>query len=174
VSCNEIRKREEKIMMDIKEKLKQTKIHYWSKENSVIIFRERLWWKSKRVHSPEWRHACRCKSYGTFQTTSGRNLNISCYQKWEFLNLNPPSPSFQGLMKVHKEEHPIRPAINWLNVPANTLAQHLVPSSERHDTLACSFHIRNTTAISHKIPWRHKTRVSLDIKSTYTNVPPEN
>jgi hypothetical protein len=163
-------------MMDIKEKLKQNKMKpsLFKKRKFCNYLQRKLWWKSKRVHSPEWRHACRCKSYGKFQTTSGRNLNTSYNKKWEFLNLNPPPPPFQGLMKVHKEEHPIRPVINWLNVPANTLAQHLVPSSERHDTLSYSFDIRNTTAIRHKIPWRHKTRVSLDIKSMYIDVPPAN
>ena len=59
------------------------------------------------------------------QTASGRNLNISCNQNWEFLNLNPPPSPFQGLMKVQKEDDPARPVINWMNVPADTLATQL-------------------------------------------------
>jgi hypothetical protein len=55
-------------------------------------------------------------------------------------------------MKVQKEDDPARPVINWMNVPADTLATQLVPSSERHATLPYSFDIRNTAALRHNMP----------------------
>jgi hypothetical protein len=33
-------------------------------------------------------------------------------------NLNPSAPTIRGLLKVHKDNCPIRPVINWENAPA--------------------------------------------------------
>ena len=46
-------------------------------------------------------------------------------QKWNFVNLNPFPTSIRGLIKTHKEDTPIRPVINWTEVPAYKIAKHL-------------------------------------------------
>ena len=38
--------------------------------------------------------------------------------KWRYINLNPTIPTIRGLMKIHKENSPIRPVINWKNAQA--------------------------------------------------------
>jgi hypothetical protein len=65
-----------------------------------------------------------------FQKNIKRNLNennyvISSSQKWKLINLNPTPPTFSALMQIHKD-NPLRPVINQTNVPAHTLAKHLV------------------------------------------------
>jgi len=46
--------------------------------------------------------------------------------KWKYINLNPSTPTIRGLVKIHKEESPIRPTINWKNAAAYKLAKALV------------------------------------------------
>ena len=43
--------------------------------------------------------------------------------RWQYINLNPTAPTIRGLVKVHKEGVPIRPIVNWKNVPAYKLAK---------------------------------------------------
>jgi hypothetical protein len=37
--------------------------------------------------------------------------------KWRNVNFNPTAPTMRGLIKLHKENMPIRPVINWRNAP---------------------------------------------------------
>jgi hypothetical protein len=46
-------------------------------------------------------------------------------QKWRHVNLNPSTPTIRGLIKIHKEEAPIRPIINWKNAPGYKIAKEL-------------------------------------------------
>ena len=45
--------------------------------------------------------------------------------KWNYINLNPTPPNIRGLMKIHKENNPIRPIVNWTKAPAYKLAKKL-------------------------------------------------
>jgi hypothetical protein len=48
-------------------------------------------------------------------------------KKWKYINLNPSTPpTIRGLVKIYKEESPIRPIINWKNTPAYKFAKALV------------------------------------------------
>jgi hypothetical protein len=46
--------------------------------------------------------------------------------KWRHVSLNPTAPKIGGLIKIHKEDSPIRPVVNWKNAPAYKLARSLV------------------------------------------------
>jgi hypothetical protein len=46
-------------------------------------------------------------------------------QKWRYVNLNPTPPTIRGLIKLHKQGHPIRPIVNWTNAPAYKTAKLL-------------------------------------------------
>jgi hypothetical protein len=43
-------------------------------------------------------------------------------QKWKYTNLNPQTPTLEGLPKIHKTNIPIRPIVKWKNAPAYPLA----------------------------------------------------
>ena len=66
----------------------------------------------------------------TFQKEIRKTIN-DCVQiihrdeKWKYVNLNPSAPTMRGLPKIHKINSPIRPVINWQNVPAYKLAKLL-------------------------------------------------
>jgi hypothetical protein len=38
-------------------------------------------------------------------------------KKGKYTNLNPAAPTIRGLPKIHKENFPILPIINWKNAP---------------------------------------------------------
>jgi hypothetical protein len=43
--------------------------------------------------------------------------------KWRYINLNPDTPILKGLIKVHKENTPIRPTVNFRNAPTYNLGK---------------------------------------------------
>jgi predicted transcriptional regulator len=38
--------------------------------------------------------------------------------KWKYINMNPTAPTLRATIKLHKQNTPIRPIINWRNAPA--------------------------------------------------------
>ena len=46
-------------------------------------------------------------------------------ERWKYIYLNPTSPTIRGLIKIHKENSPIRPTVNWKNAPGYKLAKML-------------------------------------------------
>jgi hypothetical protein len=38
--------------------------------------------------------------------------------KWKYINMNPTTPTLHATIKLHKQNTPIRPIINWRNAPA--------------------------------------------------------
>jgi hypothetical protein len=73
-------------------------------------------------------------------------------QRWKYINFNPTTPTIRGLIKIHKEESPIRPVINWRNVPAYKLAKQLVRKLQSHMPLPSAFNVLNTTQLIEDLP----------------------
>jgi hypothetical protein len=48
-------------------------------------------------------------------------LTINEYHKSRMINLNPTASNIRGPIKIHKSNQPIRPVVNWKNVPAGTM-----------------------------------------------------
>jgi hypothetical protein len=118
-------KKERHILSNIKEKLSlnNATITKADKGNSIII-----------IHLEEYH--CRILDFisssnftiskkdltKTFQKEL-RNLTSDCHsvvkkqEKWKYINLNPSTPTIRGLLKIHKNNSPIRPVINWRNAP---------------------------------------------------------
>jgi hypothetical protein len=46
-------------------------------------------------------------------------------ERWKYINLNPNPPTIRGLIKIHKEDSPIRSVVNWKSAPAYKLAKML-------------------------------------------------
>lgn len=46
-------------------------------------------------------------------------------ERLKYINLNPIPPTIRGLIKIHKEDSPITPTVNWKNAPAYRLAKML-------------------------------------------------
>jgi hypothetical protein len=73
------------------------------------------------------------------------NTVIPKDQKWKYINLNRSTPTIRGLIKIHKEEAPIRPIINWKNAPGYKLAKRLTNTLQTYIHLPYTFNIKNTS-----------------------------
>jgi hypothetical protein len=61
--------------------------------------------------------------------------------------MNPAAPTIRGLPKIHKNECPIRPIINWQDAPAYKLAKHLTKLIQWHVPLPNTFNINNSVQL---------------------------
>src|SRR5215510_7525632 len=93
----------------------------------------------------------------------------------EVINLNPSPPTLKGLPKIHKENTPIRPIVNWKNAPAYRLAKLVSDTINRDLPLPYSFNIPNSVQLMNdlkEIPINEFTTfASFDIADMYTNIP---
>jgi hypothetical protein len=64
--------------------------------------------------------------------------------RWKYVNLNPMAPSLKGLIKLHKENAPIRPVVNWRYAPGYGLAKMLTRTITSHIPLAYTYNIKDT------------------------------
>jgi hypothetical protein len=86
-----------------------------------------------------------------------------------------PTPKIRGLIKIHKEDSPIRPIVDWKNAPAYKLARTLVKKLQTYIPLPYAFNIKNTIKLMNglkDIPFGPNLRLaSFDISNIYTNTP---
>jgi hypothetical protein len=86
-----------------------------------------------------------------------------------------PTPKIRGLIKIHKEDSPIRHIVDWKNAPAYKLARTLVKTLQTHIPLPYAFNIKNTTQLTNglkDIPFGPNLRIaSFDISDIYTKTP---
>jgi hypothetical protein len=66
-------------------------------------------------------------------------LIIQKDEGWKYIDLNPTAPTIRGLIKIHKEDSPIRPIVNWKNAPAYKLVKMLVKKLQIHIPLPYTF-----------------------------------
>ena len=96
-------------------------------------------------------------------------------EKWKYVNLNPSVPSIRGMIKIDKTGAPIRPVINWRNVPAYKLAKMLTKKLQMHIPLLFTFNVKNSVQLMDEIlsiPFDPNLQfVSFDINNMYSNVP---
>jgi len=88
--------------------------------------------------------------------------------------MNPSAPSIKELIKIHKEDQPIRPVVNWRNAPAYFLSKLFTNKINHLSPLPYAFNIRNAHDLiqnlndTQMLP--HYTFVSLDITNLYSNI----
>jgi hypothetical protein len=95
--------------------------------------------------------------------------------KWKHVNMNPSAPSIKGLIKIHKQNQPIRPVVNWQQAPAYKLARLFTQKIRQLSPLPNAHNVENTKDLIRKL---HDTPIlpqftlaSLDISNMYTNIP---
>ena len=95
--------------------------------------------------------------------------------QWKYINMNPSAPSIKGLIKIHKQDQPIRPVINWRNAPAYRLSKLFTHKINHLSPLPYAFNIRNTHNLIQNLndtPMLPQyTLASLDITNLYANIP---
>jgi len=97
------------------------------------------------------------------------------HSKWKYINLNPGTPVLRGLIKVHKEDTPIRPIVNFRNAPTYNLAKMLANILMKYIPLPSVYNVQNSVQLMknlENIPCTPDLRLaSLVISNMYTNIP---
>ena len=96
-------------------------------------------------------------------------------QKWKYTNMNPMAPNLHATIKLHKQNTPIRPIINWRNAPAYQIAILLSKTLHEYLQLPNTYNIRNSIQLMndlHTIIIDENIRLcSFNIENMYTNIP---
>jgi transposase-like protein len=96
-------------------------------------------------------------------------------RKWLYTSLNPSAPVIRGLPKIHKDNIPIRPVINWKQAPAYKLAKFSSQLLQTHIPLPNTFNVKNSLHLMNdlmEIPYQQDIQlVSFDIENMYSNIP---
>jgi hypothetical protein len=103
------------------------------------------------------------------------NAILTDKQKRYIKMIKPSAPLLRGLPKIHKENCPIRPLINYQNAPAYKLAKTLEKVIRSNFKFNNNIMLKNSIDLVSKIkdleiPMNTKL-VSFDIKNLYTNIP---
>jgi len=95
--------------------------------------------------------------------------------RWRYTNFNPTAPALRGLLKIHKEDNPIRNNVNWKNAPAYKLAKILTKKLVSNIPLPYTFNISNTVQLLNDlidIPYDSSIKfASFDLTNMYSNIP---
>jgi hypothetical protein len=93
------------------------------------------------------------------------------------ININPKAPNLTGLIKLHKQNLPIRPIVNWKNALLYHTAKLFNDLLKQHITLPDAFNIKNTPHLLNDLLTinihQNYRLASLDISNMYTNIPTE-
>ena len=92
----------------------------------------------------------------SFQSEAQKVINgsktlIPHNTKWRYVNMNPTAPTINGLIKLHKPKHPIRPVVNWRGAPAYKLARLFTQKISQLAPLPNTYNLENTTDLITKL-----------------------
>jgi len=72
--------------------------------------------------------------------------------------LKPYNTDYEGLVKLHKEDTPIRPIINWRKAPGYKLAKMLAGKLTSYNPLPSAYNVTNMVQLMNDltdIPYNH-------------------
>jgi hypothetical protein len=96
-------------------------------------------------------------------------------EKWKFINMNPTALTIKVLIKIHKENAPIRPIINWRNASVYKVTKMLTKKLQIHIPLPYTFNVKNSVHLIEElsnITYSSNLQLaSFYITNMYSNVP---
>jgi hypothetical protein len=102
------------------------------------------------------------------------NNIIQKEHKWTYINMNPIAPNLYATIKLHKENKPNRPILNWKNAPAYELANQVSKTLHNYLELPYTYNIQNSIQLMTDLKFielNKDTRLcSFDITNMYTNI----
>jgi len=115
------------------------------------------------------------KNFKKISVIKDCQLIIHKDERWKYINFNPIPSMVRGLIKIHKEDSPIGPIVNWKNAPAYKLAKSLSKILSIYIPLPYNFNIKNTAQLMNdlqEIPFHQNPKfASFDITNMYSHVP---
>jgi hypothetical protein len=89
--------------------------------------------------------------------------------------MNPTAPNLHATIKLHKQNTPIIPVVNWRNSPAYNMAKFVTKTLKETLNLLFTYNIKNSIQQINdlkNITINENTRIcSFDIKYMYTTIP---
>jgi hypothetical protein len=89
--------------------------------------------------------------------------------------MNTKSPQLYGLTKIHKENHPMRPVVSYINAPSYSLAKYINTLILQVTGFKPKYGIKNSIEFCNNLrnqtPPDNSILVSFDVKSLFTNIP---
>jgi len=103
------------------------------------------------------------------------NKTIDKKDKNKYLQSNPKAPKLKALIKLHEENHPIRPLVNFVTAPSYFISKYIKNQLTTKLNLSNTYNIKNNHELLeklHNITVTENTKImSFDIKNLYTNIP---
>jgi hypothetical protein len=81
------------------------------------------------------------------QTLRQCNDIIQRQHRWSRTDMNPIAPNLRAIIKLHKQNTPIRPIINLRNAPAYQLAKQLTKTLHNYLQLQYTYNIHLMTSL---------------------------
>jgi hypothetical protein len=138
------------------------------KGNSVVVvYRDEYEQKVKNFISNNETTETNGNITAKFQKDIRTTLNeckqkIDTDSKWRYTNLNPDNPLLKGLIKVHKENTPIRPIVNFRNAPTYSLAKMFTNVLKKYITLPIRLQCSEFSTADERLN-KHSLRSGLEI-----------
>lgn len=89
--------------------------------------------------------------------------------------MNPRSPIFYGMPKIHKENIPIRPVVSYINVPIYRICNLINTTLPKMMKCKSDYSINNSSEFINKtknlLLNKNNVMVSFDVKSLFTSIP---
>ena len=102
-------------------------------------------------------------------------LIINQNDKYNLINPNPKAPNLRTNTKIHKQNFPVRPVVNYIPAPAYKFKKFLKNLLKTTLIIDNKYNIKNTVNLTEQlkdIKITNKTKIiSLDIKDLYSNIP---
>lgn len=103
------------------------------------------------------------------------DLIMNNSDKLKIINMNPKAPNLRALPKIHKDNVPIRPIVNFRSAPGYKLSSFLQKYLKSNITLINNRSLSNSKQLINKIEGIkfdiNSKMCSLDLVNMYTNIP---
>ncbi|XP_074027857.1 uncharacterized protein [Leptinotarsa decemlineata] len=106
--------------------------------------------------------------------------NIHCVmdekEKFRSLVMNPQPPKLYSLVKLHKDNYPIRPVVSFVTAPSVEISEKLIAIIQNHTNFKSKFSLKNSYHLINEIqdftlPDNAKL-ISSDVKNLFPSIPP--
>ena len=174
---------EHKIAKQLKEKAETHNITYLKADKgntTVIMNKEDLHKKITNFINENNIKELQSDPTTTYQNITKQTINNSIHmiqntEKRFLKQIHPTAPNLNAQPKIHKDNIPIRPIINYIKAPAYKLTKHIDKTIRQILNIKNDSHIRNNIELINKIKDIHiphnSTLASFDIVNLYTNIP---
>lgn len=94
----------------------------------------------------------------------------------DIIPMNPQAPKLYSLIKLHKENNPIRPVVSFIAAPSTKLSHYLIGLIKHYCNFYPKYSLKNSLHLINNIKDLHIPHncklISFDVKNLFPSVPP--